>query len=77
MIHFRLHALEPCFDAFVQKCGVDRAVFGKLLMLVVGKACAQFDAVEKPAAGVDFGAQVGPVLLDLEPDLLGFDRRVE
>ena len=46
-------------------------------MLVVGKACAQFDAVEKPASRIDFGAQVGAVLLDLEPDLLGFDRRVE
>ena len=72
-----LNEFKAALDRFVEEGRRDRAIFLDFRMAIIGKGRAEANRVEEPATGVDFGAQIGTILLDLKADLFGLDSGVE
>ena len=72
-----LDDLEPSFEALVEERRCDRTVGLDLEMAIVGKACAQADSFEKAVGDIDFAAQIGAILADVETHGFGLDRGIE
>ena len=67
-IVFALNKFKPRLTAGVVEGRVDRAVFGNLIVPIVGIAPAKPDSFQKSAGGVVFGPRVKSCLLDIEAD---------